>query len=123
MTSGHILTKVQNMIAGQKSFCDALPGISLRNIRNLFLSYIIIVAKLLRQSAVALKFTSVSPPDNYSEKPFTRTEGKNLGTARKAKKREREQKKRHTEGSEEAFFREWLPHGHNREHSQKSRAQ
>jgi len=53
MTSGHILTKVQNMIAGQKSFCDALPGISLRNVRNLFLSCIIIFAKLLRQSAVA----------------------------------------------------------------------
>ena len=42
MTSGHILTIVQNMIVGQKPFWNKPPGIALRNIRNLFISFIIV---------------------------------------------------------------------------------
>jgi hypothetical protein len=42
MTSGHILTIVQNMIVGQKPFLMKPLGTALRNIRNPFLSFIIV---------------------------------------------------------------------------------
>ena len=73
MTSGHILTIVQNMIVGQNPFWNKPPGIALRNIRHL-LAYIIVTV-LLQLAAVALKFAFVSPARKYDLRPFTSNEG------------------------------------------------
>ena len=75
MTSGHILTIVQNMIVGQNPFWNKPPGIALRNIRNPF--------TLLHHrfefftagcGSVAIRHL-YHLPGNIDVRPFTSTEG------------------------------------------------